>query len=102
MKRLPCVFAFVPLAFYSCLFAGCSTIVTSSASLGSNFDCDEHRIPRVYAGVANDVRFIRSDSEDVIIPIVDLPLSAVGDTLLLPWTIIMQSKHGDLCPGERP
>jgi len=37
--------------------------------------------------------------EDWALVIFDLPLSAAADTLVLPYTVVRQSKYGDLCTG---
>ncbi len=87
------------LCFSSALLSGCSTVATVIGDVTHNFDCDRNcRIPRVYSGVANDVCFIRGDAEDSVICLIDLPLSFVGDTGLLPYTAFRQGKFGDLCP----
>ena len=92
------------LALFVCccapVVAGCSTLATLDGDANKTFDCNtKYRIPRVYSGVANDVRFIREQGEDWMICIFDLPLSAVADTVALPYTAVRQSKDGDLCTG---
>ncbi len=60
-------------------------------------------IPRVYGGVALDLELLRHPSESFAL--VDLPFSFVADTLLLPYTIQAQLRHGSLelrAPGAAP
>lgn len=69
----------------------------------SNITCaDGITIPRIYSGVANDMRFItrREITEGVGVAVVDLPFSLIADTLVLPYTIVTQSRYGNLCDGE--
>jgi len=83
------------------MLAGCSTVATIAGDRSpKNFCCrDGCQIPRVYSGVANDICFIRGQGEDSALLIFDLPLSAAADTLVLPYTLVRQSKYGDLCTG---
>lgn len=89
-------------ALFCCpiLLAGCSTVATVVGGATGNFDCDpRYSIPRVYSGVANDIRFIRS-SADSGLALLDFPFSLAGDTLILPYTLVTQAKHGSLCDKE--
>ncbi len=80
--------------------SGCSSIATFAGFREPDrFSCGEHRIPRVYSGVANDIRFIKEGAEGSFAAIVDMPFSFVLDTVALPYTIYAQIRYGDLCDG---
>ena len=90
------------LLFSLTLVTGCSTVATTAVGANGEFDCTGgHRIPRVYSGVANDIRFWHTTPLDRGFIVIDLPFSALADTLLLPYSIPMQKKHGDLCSGDK-
>ncbi|HEX6882301.1 MAG TPA: YceK/YidQ family lipoprotein [Planctomycetota bacterium] len=55
-------------------------------------------VPRVYAGVFFDVAALRSESCKAALIWLDLPFSLVGDTLVLPWTLVTQLLYGNHCP----
>ena len=97
MKRI----ALIATAAVATMLTGCSTVATIAGDRSpKNFICQRGcRIPRVYSGVANDICFIRGMTEDSGLLIFDLPLSAAADTLVLPYTLVRQSKYGDLCTG---
>jgi uncharacterized protein YceK len=80
--------------------SGCSTIGTVFLPhrLAQEMPC----IPRVYSGVCADVAILRSDAVDKELAVWDLPFSLVADTLLLPYTIYAQIRHGNLCPPATP
>jgi uncharacterized protein YceK len=42
--------------------------------------------PRIYGGVREDLRYFP-------VSVIDLPCSAVGDTIMLPWDIRSRSKE---------
>jgi uncharacterized protein YceK len=86
----------------TCAVSGCSTVATLIGGTDpSRFDCDsEYTIPRIYSGVANDIRFIRSGCQDVGVVFWDLPFSLVADTLVLPYTCYTQARHGNLCTKQ--
>jgi len=52
-------------------------------------------IRRLYSGVAANLCWL--PSEMGLFSFIDLPLSLVGDTLVLPLTTYQQWKHGNLC-----
>ena len=52
-------------------------------------------IRRVYSGVAANLCWL--PSEWGLVTLIDLPLSLVGDTLILPLTTYQQREHGNLC-----
>ncbi len=62
------------------------------------FECNpDYTIPRVYSGVSNDYRFINGNSEGKGWVFLDMPLSFVADTVVLPYTVYKQAKLGNLC-----
>ena len=91
------------LLFSLSLVVGCSTLATTIGGATGDFDCSHtRRIPRVYSGVAADIsHWHTGPPEDRLLVFIDLPFSAFADTLLLPYSIPMQKKHGDLCPGDQ-
>ena len=85
--------------------AGCSTTYTLIGGVNPNaLDfCGERTIPRVYSGTAHDVQIIQNGSEEwgiAVFALLDLPMSVVADTVVLPYTLVMQAKHGSLCSGN--
>jgi uncharacterized protein YceK len=82
------------------LLAGCGTV----AGLVGHFeperlDCAEGDfVPRVYAGVFGDIALLRRGTAEQELVWFDLPFSLVADTLVLPWTLVTQILHGNLCP----
>jgi uncharacterized protein YceK len=85
------------------ILCGCSTIVT--LSLGddtSDFDCrGDPFIPRIYSGIFNDVRFVKTGAEGAGFAFWDFPFSLVADTVVIPYTAVTQVKYGNICGGER-
>ena len=77
---------------------GCSTVGTVMGGANGHQITDDRRytIPRVYSGTASDVAFLRVGGEDAGLVFFDLPFSAVADTIILPYTLVTQSKHGNL------
>ena len=74
--------------------------MTSPNVAPKNFisSCGEYAIPRVYSGVASDFGWLRNDdAPDRGFAILDIPFSFVVDTVVLPYTIFMQAKYGNLC-----
>ena len=59
-------------------------------------------MPRVYAGVFGDVAGLRRGACKASLLWFDLPFSLVGDTLVLPWTLVTQILYGNLCPCDEP
>jgi uncharacterized protein YceK len=102
MKTLTRFTGLVALLSSSVLcLAGCSTVATTIAAATNKYDYDpRYTVPRVYSGVASDVRYMRAGGEDSGLPVVDLPFSLVGDTIILPYTIVTQCKHGNICTSD--
>lgn len=82
--------------------AGCSTLATLRGDLQlDKLQCDEdYAIPRVYSGLANDIRFLRGNYQDKGLVVFDAPFSIAADTILLPYTIYRQFRYGNLCPDK--
>src|SRR4051794_31776034 len=79
------------------LLAGCGTVAGLYGKATGRCDgYSGHTIPRVYSGVAIDMSYIRDGAEDSYVLVLDLPVSAAADTLVLPYTLWAQSKHGNL------
>jgi len=83
---------------------GCSTAYTLTGNTNTTtFESGETcKIPRVYSGVAYDAQIIRNGAEEwgiAVFAALDLPFSAVADTVLLPYTLVRQAEHGNFCDG---
>ncbi|MGQ8820250.1 YceK/YidQ family lipoprotein [Bibersteinia trehalosi] len=74
MKQTACRWIF--LACCACLLSGCGTIISLIEQDYS-----------VYAGVGRDFSAIQQGSLFSIVAVIDLPLSFVLDTLMLPVTL---------------
>lgn len=102
---------FVSTLLVSISLAGCGTVNTvfrddmiSSNKLARwHSHCDS--IPRIYSGAAFNYcalnaeprRFVGFDGHPGVSLIVfDLALSGIADTVMLPYTIYLQSEHGDI------
>ena len=85
--------------------AGCGTILT--IELGPT-TCVNYPsmppppLPRTYSGTITEFRALRSldhPSRDlsfvIVLMMIDVPLSLIADTLILPLTIYEQNKYGD-------
>jgi len=85
------------LAVSMILADGCSTIYTQSSHM-SNRDCDYcSYTPQIYSGTATNICGLRSENLLILVNIIDLPLSFVADTLILPYTVYKQYSEGSLC-----
>ena len=84
---------------------GCSTTYTLIGNTNT-IPCENggtRAIPRVYSGVAYDALIIRNGAEEwgiAVFAVLDLPFSAVADTVVLPYTLVTQAEHGNLCDGN--
>jgi len=92
----------VVMMFTTTALVGCSTVATLTGVANSD-PSDRCAIPQVYSGVAYDACLIRNGAEEygiAVIAVLDLPISAVADTVALPYTLVMQAEHGNLCGGN--
>jgi len=95
----------------STTLTGCGTLNTtfSSDSVAANklgrWNSNCSYIPRIYSGVSLD--FCALDAEPrklhgheirpgVALVVADMALSGIADTLALPYTVYLQSQHGDV------
>lgn len=100
ISRIRRVMSLLPLCVFGAALAGCSTVATTVGGAQGDFQCPGGRVPRVYAGVANDTAYLRNcGSNEGAIAIIDFPFSLAADTALLPYSIVTQIKDGDLCTG---
>lgn len=103
------------------ILASCGTLLSQAAGKSG---CGEHpaTLPNAYSGVVLDVQgglryrchpvgectwFSPGPSANVeLFLILDVPLSLALDTILLPYTVYRQVKHGNICtkgvPGPPP
>jgi uncharacterized protein YceK len=77
--------------------SGCGTAITRA--VGPNWAPPDPPLPRVYSGVLFDFNcFLRPEAYETenieAFCFLDLPLSLVADTVILPLTIYEQVKHG--------
>ena len=76
--------------------AGCASIYTQShdAYVDAKVGCsDSKTIPNIYSGSVFDLYCISKENVGFFC-LVDLPLSLVIDSLILPYTVYKQSKYG--------
>jgi len=57
-------------------------------------------IPRIYSGFFWDMSLASRADKYSILALLDAPFSAVGDTLILPATLIQQVAIGNICDGN--
>jgi|GEM_PF-167355 len=79
------------------LSSGCASIYTQTTDPYSKeiHDCtDPEFIPNIYSGVIFDVYGLPAENAGFFC-LIDLPLSAVVDTIILPYTIHKQIKQGN-------
>ena len=81
--------------------SGCGTAL--SLAISEETICDEfNSLSRVYSGAAIDYRCIyhpdQPETNNVeFLCIIDMPISIVLDTIVLPYTGYTQLKYGDYC-----
>ncbi|MFJ2359961.1 YceK/YidQ family lipoprotein [Pseudomonas fluorescens] len=96
----------VTLSTYAWLLSGCGT-AASVMQMDADVARDMRKqktycqsIPRIYSGLAFDFCVLHAppDPSGVLVPFVllDLPLSGVLDTVVLPYTIYRQASDGSL------
>ena len=69
---------------------GCATILSLSTAYEQTKCGSDCNVPRIYSGTAVDICGLTADNLGVF-AIIDLPLSLVADTLVLPYTYYAQS-----------
>jgi len=81
---------------------GCSTVATIACGVAGNCICDPdyYTIPRIYSGVFGDIGILRGDYAGRGVVLLDLPVSAVADTVALPYTVVTQTSKGNLCESR--
>jgi uncharacterized protein YceK len=85
----------VAVAIAAVQLTGCATALTLSTAgkdTSCNSDCN---VPHVYSGTAMDVCGLTADNL-ALFALLDLPLSLVADTIVLPYTVYAQNKYGDI------
>ena len=72
--------------------AGCGTIYNMGAG-----PCHIHEYPYIYGGVYIDFGTIAPQliPLGILLALIDLPFSIVGDTITLPWSIAATIKQGN-------
>jgi uncharacterized protein YceK len=83
------------LVFTGVGITGCATILSLSTADEQTKCGSDCNVPRIYSGTAVDICGLTADNLGLF-ALIDLPLSLVGDTLMLPYTSFAQSKHGDI------
>jgi len=79
------------------LISGCATVVTQG-KLAEEYVCDDcSNVPQIYSGTVVNVCALRPENLAILVTIVDLPLSFIADTLILPYTIYRQYSEGWIC-----
>lgn len=91
---------------FACLaFGGCSTIYTQVAGHDGQADiCDPHTgFSSLYSGTQLNVYCLSDNAENLaFFCLVDLPLSLVADTVILPYTLYTYSTGTRYCPRPDP
>jgi uncharacterized protein YceK len=85
----------LPLAVAAFHLTGCATAFTLSTAekeTRCNSDCN---VPHVYSGTAMDICGLTADNL-ALFALLDLPLSLVADTVVLPYTIYAQNKYRNI------
>jgi uncharacterized protein YceK len=111
-RRLRHFGAIGALVVLALMISGCMSLSTNVAWLGDIVGFDSH-LGTPYSGVRVDLHFlfcggrwIREDPKSLIIlpvaifPLLDLPFSAVMDTILLPADFFVEAKAPPLVPGR--
>ncbi len=75
--------------------SGCATGISLSTAEKETRCGSDCNVPRIYSGVAVDVCGLTADNL-ALFALVDLPLSLVADTIVLPYTIYAQNKYGNI------
>jgi uncharacterized protein YceK len=83
------------LVFTGVGMTGCATVLTLSTADEQTKCGSDCNVPRIYSGTAVDICGLTADNLGLF-ALIDLPLSIVGDTLMLPYTFYAQSTHGDI------
>ncbi|WPN95981.1 YceK/YidQ family lipoprotein [Pseudomonas sp. MUP55] len=102
---------FILMMFAALSASGCGTVNTTfrdDAIVGNklarwNSHCDS--VPRIYSGAVFDYCTLDAEprrstgfegSPSAALIVLDMALSGATDTILLPYTVYLQSKHGDI------
>jgi uncharacterized protein YceK len=75
--------------------SGCATGISLSSAEKETRCGSDCNVPRIYSGAAVDMCGLTADNL-ALFALVDLPLSLVADTLVLPYTVYAQNKYGDI------
>jgi len=119
MKRFPRILSSTILIM-SLLSSGCATIHVETA-VGNKYPCEDlcGKTPRVYGGTVEAYRMLffpflcTTEGEEtdpslllvypLLLPVlaVDLALSMVADTVILPYTTYKQIRAGNVCDPKK-
>ena len=84
---------FLPIIVLLFNTGGCATAISLSIAEEQTKFGSDCNVPRVYSG--SDVDICGLTAENLgLFALIDLPLSFVVDTILLPYTIYSQQKYG--------
>ncbi len=79
--------------------SGCATGISLSTAQKETRCGSDCNVPRVYSGSAVDLCGLTADNL-ALFALVDLPLSFVADTLMLPYTVYAQNRYGNISIKE--
>jgi uncharacterized protein YceK len=109
LRRFRAIGAVIALALVT---SGCMSLSTNISWLGDIVGLSSH-LGTPYSGARIDIHFlicggrwIREDPKSLILlplaifPLIDLPLSAAIDTILLPVDVLLEPKAPPLVPGR--
>lgn len=86
----------VALLLFTFLLVGCATVGTQTTDLNCTSSCSD--IPQIYSGTAYDFCCMtKCGSVGSSFSTLDLPLSLIADTIILPVTIYKQITKGSIC-----
>ena len=75
--------------------SGCGTVISLTSSEKETQCSSDCNVPQVYSGTAVDMCGLTADNL-ALFALIDLPLSLVADTILLPYTVYAQNKYGNI------
>ena len=92
LRRLPAIGALA--------LCGCATLFTLSPDRIEGALSAGQSLPRVYSGTIADGYAVTHDrsGQAGFFCLLDLPLSIAADTVVLPWTLVQQIRHGSYRP----
>ena len=96
------------LLIFQFFVLGCGTIITNFPGFEEEVrnhpkEVEPKCIPRFYSGMFFDIYVVKYGAGDVSqgVLLLDIPLSIAADTLVSPYTIYKQIRHGSICREDK-